>query len=267
MAEFWVGESPKDVVRIDRHYYPACHSKCRPILRHMLLGLNVEPNPLLADREALLAKLHIIYNDGELAVVSKPAGLLSVPGKEDQPNVHDAIKSAIPSAKGPLIVHRLDMDTSGLMLIALTEEKYHELQELFLQRRIHKVYHAILEKEMPVGQEGDINLPLRPDIDDRPRQMVDPKHGKPAQTHYKVLENRDGHALLELRPITGRTHQLRVHCAHPQGLNNPIVGDRLYGKIGDRLMLHAYSITIEYPQLPSGGVMFNDKYTMFNDKT
>lgn len=245
MAEFWVGASPTDVIRHDGHFYPACNSKCRPILRHMLRGLNVEPNPLLPDHEKLLSQLHIIYQDSELAVVSKPAGMLSVPGKEGQLCVQEAIKSAIPSAKEPLIVHRLDMDTSGLMLVALTEEKYHELQELFLHRRIHKVYHALLEHEMPVGSEGDISLPLRPDIDDRPRQMVDHKHGKPAQTHYKVLANKDGHALLELKPITGRTHQLRVHCAHPLGLNNPIVGDRLYGRPAGRLMLHAYSITFE----------------------
>ena len=245
MAEFWVGASPSDELRTDGHYYPACNSKCRPILRHMLNGLNVEPNPLLADQDKLLSQLHIIYNDDELAVVSKPAGLLSVPGKDDLPNVQDALKCAIPSAKGPLIVHRLDMDTSGLMLVALTEEKYHELQDLFLHRHIHKVYHALLEREMAVGQEGEISLPLRPDFDDRPRQMVDKLHGKPAQTHYRVLGNKDGHALLELSPITGRTHQLRVHCAHPLGLNNPIVGDRLYGKPAERLMLHAYSITFE----------------------
>ena len=245
MAEFWVGASPTNEVRLDGHYYPACRSKCLPILTHMLEGLDVEPNPLLADQEKLLAQLHIIYNNGELAVVSKPAGMLSVPGKDGLPIVQDAIKSAISSVKGPLIVHRLDMDTSGLMLVALTEEKYHKLQDLFLHRQIHKVYHALLEREMPVGQEGTINLPLRPDIDDRPRQMVDREHGKPAETHYKVLANREGHAFLELSPITGRTHQLRVHCAHPQGLNNPILGDRLYGKPGERLMLHAYAITFE----------------------
>ncbi|MBR6032717.1 MAG: RNA pseudouridine synthase [Bacteroidaceae bacterium] len=245
MAEFWVGASPKDEIRHDGHFYPACNSKCRPILRHMLRGLDVEPNPLLADRERLLSQLHIIYNDKELAVVSKPAGLLSVPGKDDQPCVQEAMRERFPQATGPLIVHRLDMDTSGLMLIALTEEKYHELQDLFLHRRIHKVYHALLEREMPEGEEGDISLPLRPDINDRPHQMVDKEHGKPAQTHYRVLANRDGHALIELRPITGRTHQLRVHCAHPLGLNNPIVGDRLYGKPATRLMLHAHSITLE----------------------
>lgn len=251
MAEFWVGASPTNEVRHDGHYYPACRSKCLPILTHMLVGLDVEANPLLADQEKLLSQLHIIYNDGEFAVVSKPAGMLSVPGKDGLPNVQDALKTAIPSAKGPLIVHRLDMDTSGLMLVALTDEKYHDLQDLFLHRHIHKVYHALLESEMPVGEEGVISLPLRPDFDDRPRQMVDKKHGKPAETLYKVLANREGHALLELSPITGRTHQLRVHCAHPQGLNNPIVGDRLYGKASDRLMLHAYAITFK-------GITFED---------
>ena len=245
MAEFWVGASPTNEVRLDGHYYPACRSKCLPILRHMLEGLDVEPNPLLANQEELLSQLHIIYNNKELAVVSKPSGMLSVPGKDGLPNVQDAIKSAIPSAEGPLIVHRLDMDTSGLMLVALTDEKYHELQDLFLHRRIHKVYHALLEREMPVGQEGEVDLPLRPDIDDRPRQMVDKVHGKPALTRYRVIENRDGHAFVELSPITGRTHQLRVHCAHPLGLNNPIIGDRLYGMPDKRLMLHAYAITIE----------------------
>ena len=253
MAEFWVGASPVDEIRHDGHFYPACNSKCRPILRHMLKGLDVEPNPLLADQERLLSQLRIIYQDEEMTVVSKPAGMLSVPGKDELPNVQEAIKTAIPSAEGPLIVHRLDMDTSGLMLIALTEEKYHELQDLFLHRRIHKVYHALLEKPMPVGEEGDISLPLRPDFDDRPRQMVDWKHGKQAQTHYRVLAEKNGHALVELSPLTGRTHQLRVHCAHPFGLNNPIVGDRLYGKPAERLMLHAKRIEIRPPSVSPEG--------------
>ena len=253
MAEFWIGVSPADEVRLDGHYYPACNSKCRPILRHMLWGLDVEPNPLLADREQLLSRLRIIYKDSEMVVVNKPAGLLSVPGKDDQPSVQEAMRQMFPSATGPLIVHRLDMDTSGLMLIALTEEKYHQLQNLFLHHRIHKVYHALLKREMPCGQEGYINLPLRPDIDDRPRQLVDQKHGKPAQTHYRVLGNRDGHALVELCPITGRTHQLRVHCAHRLGLDNPIVGDRLYGKPAERLMLHAKRIEIRPPSVSPEG--------------
>ena len=265
MAEFWVGASPKDEVRHDGYFSPACRSKCRPILRHMLRGLDVEPNPLLAGREALLAQLHIIYNNKEMAVVSKPAGLLSVPGKDGQPSVQEAMRQMFPDATGPLIVHRLDMDTSGLMLIALTKEKYHELQDLFLHRRIHKVYHALLEHEMPVGTEGDIDLPLRPDFDDRPRQMVDETHGKAAQTHYRVLENRDGHALVELRPITGRTHQLRVHCAHPLGLGNPIVGDRLYGKPAARLMLHAKRIELRPPSNSPEGEDHNQKVSPRGD--
>ena len=263
MAEFWVGDSPRDELRQEGHFYPACNSRCKPILAHMLQGLQVEENPLLNTNTQ---PLEILFQDAEMAVVSKPAGMLSVPGKDGQPSVQELVRQMFPEATGPLIVHRLDMDTSGLMLIALTEEKYHELQTLFLQRRIHKVYHALLERDMPVGQEGDVSLPLRPDFDDRPRQMVDTEHGKQAQTHYRVLENRDGHAFVELRPITGRTHQLRVHCAHPLGLGNPIIGDRLYGTPAARLMLHAYSITIETPRPPLGGAMFNVQSSMFNDK-
>jgi tRNA pseudouridine32 synthase/23S rRNA pseudouridine746 synthase len=213
----------------------------------MLKGLDVEPNPLHANQETLLSQLHIIYNNKELAVVSKPAGMLSVPGKEELPNVQDAMRQMFPWATGPLIVHRLDMDTSGLMLVALTEEKYHELQDLFLRRRIHKVYHALLEREMPVGQEGDICLPLRPDIDDRPRQMVDFEHGKPATTRFSVVSRADGRTLVEFFPETGRTHQLRVHAAHHSGLNCPIVGDNLYGKSAERLMLHAAEIEFTHP--------------------
>lgn len=264
MAEFWVGASPADEVRLDGHYYPACRSKCRPILRHMLQGLSVEPNPLLADGERLLAQLRIIHEGEDMVVVSKPAGLLSVPGKDDQPNVQDEMRRRYPEATGPLIVHRLDMDTSGLMLIALTDQRYHQLQQLFLERRIHKVYHALLERPMPIGQEGDISLPLRPDIDDRPRQMVDPIHGKPALTHYRVIGEHDGHAFVELSPHTGRTHQLRVHCAHPQGLGNPIVGDRLYGKPGQRLMLHAYRLKAPSQPPPMEEETYTDTADIIN---
>ena len=259
MAEFWVGASPADEVRHDGRFYPACNRKCRPILRHMLEGLSVESNPLLAGRAELLSSLHVIYSDEETAVVSKPAGLLSVPGKDDSPSVQEAMRLRFPQATGPLVVHRLDMDTSGLMLIALTEERYRLLQGLFIERRVHKTYHAVLEREMPVGEEGDIDLPLRPDFDDRPRQVADREHGKPALTHYRVLGNRGGHALLELCPVTGRTHQLRVHCAHRLGLDNPIVGDRLYGKPAGRLMLHAYGIEIETTKPGQRGEAYYDR--------
>lgn len=245
MAEFWIGTKRLGSVHTDGRFYPACNAKCRPILRHMLEGLTTDPNPMERDHEELLRQLRILYSDHRFAIVSKPSGMLSVPGKEDLPCVYDAMKRTFPEATGPIIVHRLDMDTSGLMVVALTDEWYHLLQDGFLRRTIHKTYHALLERPMPVGEEGDIRLPLRPDYDDRPRQLVDHEAGKQALTHYRVIGERDGHALVELQPRTGRTHQLRVHCAHPEGLGNPIVGDRLYGSPAERLMLHASRLEID----------------------
>ena len=241
MAEFWVGDSPRDELRQEGHFYPACNSRCKPILGHMLQGLQVEKNPLLSQEHQ---ELDVIYQDEEMAVVVKPHGMLSVPGKDDLPSVQSIVRGMFPQATGPMIVHRLDMDTSGLMVIALTDEMYHKLQEDFRYHRIKKTYRALLEKEMPVGQQGEIRLPLRPDIMDRPRQMVDYQHGKTAVTYYKVLDNIGGHAMVELQPHTGRTHQLRVHCAHPEGLHNPIVGDRLYGTPAKHLCLQAYQLII-----------------------
>lgn len=247
MAEFWMGVSPKDEVRVEGHYYPACRSKCRPILGHMLQGLSVDSNPLLEGHQELQSQLEILWQDSQIAVVCKPSGMLSVPGLDDLPSVFSSMKSRFPDADGPLIVHRLDMDTSGLMVIALTAHAYENLQQQFFRHKIKKKYVALLERPMVVGQEGDISLPLRPDFSDRPRQMVDQKHGKSAMTHYRVLENRKSHAFVALWPQTGRTHQLRVHCAHPLGLNNPIVGDRLYGKPNERLMLHAQELEFQHP--------------------
>ena len=241
MAEFWVGDSPRDELRQEGHFYPACNSRCKPILRHMLQGLRVEENPLLQQQSQTL---EVIYHDPQIAVIVKPHGMLSVPGKDDLLSVQGLVRKMFPQATGPMIVHRLDMDTCGLMVIALTDEMYHKLQEDFRYHRIRKTYRALLEKEMPVGQQGEIRLPLRPDIMERPRQMVDYQRGKTAITYYKVLENVGGHALVELLPQTGRTHQLRVHCAHPDGLNNPIVGDRLYGSPSDHLCLQAYQLVI-----------------------
>lgn len=245
MAEFWVGRSPTGVLRRAGIYYPACRSKCLPILSHMLQGLDVEPNPLAAKNHALESRLRVLFSNEDFAIVSKPNGMLSVPGKEELPSVYSSMKSRFPAATGPLIVHRLDMDTSGLMLVALRDESYHRLQEMFLRRSVKKTYVALLEREMPVGVEGEISLRLRPDVADRPCQMVDSEHGKRALTRYRVLANQDGHAVVALYPETGRTHQLRVHCAHPLGLNNPIVGDRLYGTEGTRLMLHACQLAFD----------------------
>lgn len=247
MAEFWIGGTTVGEVRRDGQFYPACNSKCRPILRHMLQGLDVEANPLQQDYDLTVSRLRLIYNDVHIAVVLKPSGMLSVPGKDDLPSVCSVMRERFPDATGPLIVHRLDMDTSGLMVIALNEASYQHLQQQFASRQVHKMYVALLQHPMPVGQEGDIRLPLSPDYLDRPRQQVDYERGKQADTHYCVLSVEQGHARVALWPHTGRTHQLRVHCAHPDGLGNPIVGDRLYGQSAERLMLHAQQISFKHP--------------------
>ena len=248
MAEFWVGRSPADEVRTDGHFYPACHSRCRPLLGHMLRGLRVDDNPLMRDYQSILARFGVVYADECLAVVHKPEGMLAVPGKEGLPSVQDLLHKEFPWATGPIIVHRLDMDTSGLMVAALTPEAHRHLQQQFLKREVSKTYVAVLQGALPVGQEGDINLPLCPDLNDRPRQRVDYQRGRPARTHYQVVACDGGHARVLLHPITGRTHQLRVHCAHPAGLNCPIVGDRLYGQPDTRLMLHAQDIAFTHPK-------------------
>lgn len=241
MAEFWVGRSPLGELRQEGRFYPACNSRCKPILAHMLQGLRVEPNPLLSHAPQTV---EILWHDDEMAVLVKPHGMLSVPGKDGLPSVQDVVREMFPRATGPVTVHRLDMDTAGLMAVALTDEMYRFLQEEFRRHRVQKTYRALLEREMPLGQQGEIRLPLRPDVTDRPRQMVDPLHGRTAITYYKVLDNTGGHALVELHPQTGRTHQLRVHCAHPQGLGNPILGDRLYGTPAAHLCLQACQLTI-----------------------
>ena len=242
MAEFWVGGSPEGELRLDGRYYPSCNSRCKPILGHMLRGLDVEPSPLSAGPSMPLG---ILYHDARMAAVYKPCGMLSVPGKGNMPSVQSEIVRLFPHAQGPIMVHRLDMDTAGVMAVALTWEAYHTLQQAFVHRRVSKTYRALLEHAMPIGMQGTIDLPLRPDVTDRPRQTVDISHGRHAVTHYRVLDNIRGHALVELKPLTGRTHQLRVHCAHPQGLGNPILGDRLYGTTGERLHLLAQSLEVE----------------------
>lgn len=245
MGEFWVGSSPADELRAEGNFYPSCRSKCLPILGHMLQGLSVDPNPLAKVHEELLKSIKVVHQADDFVVLGKPSGLLSVPGKEHVPSVVDFVQAHFPQASGPLVVHRLDMDTSGLMVVALDKTVHHRLQGLFLQRKVSKTYLALLEKPMTVGSTGDITLPLAPDIQDRPRQRVDYDRGKSAHTTFRVLDNVDGHALVALTPHTGRTHQLRVHCAHRSGLDNPIVGDRLYGRAADRLMLHAAKLSFE----------------------
>ena len=246
MAMFWWGESPKEEIRHHLHFYPACNGKCKPILQWMLPASTFEP---AAVDLSLYNKVETLYEDREIAVIHKPEGLLSVPGKDAaQPSVYALMRSKYPEATGPLIVHRLDMSTSGVMMIAKTEFAYHRLQKAFLNHQIQKKYVAIISGKV-IPEKGIISLPLMPDYLDRPRQIVDHELGKEAITEYEVLEPvDDSHLRIALYPKTGRTHQLRVHCAHQEGLNAPILGDPLYGnEMAARLHLHAEEITFEHP--------------------
>ena len=305
MAEFWWGDSPKNEIRHHGYYYPSCKGKCEPILQHMLQGLEVDENPLLNPVHEE-EELEIVFEDEWLLVVNKPAGMLSVPGKaEDRDSVYHRLKKKYPEATGPMIVHRLDMATSGLLLVAKTKEVHQDLQAQFANRSIKKRYVAVLdgaiiktEKETkPIaekaillaketvstkktakaertGNTGRIELPLCLNPLDRPRQMVSSEHGKEAITEYQIISESERitsesentfnesnrideseRSINESRkytriifyPLTGRTHQLRVHAAHPEGLGCPILGDELYGKKADRLYLHAEYIEFRHP--------------------
>ena len=247
MAEFWWGDSPKTEIRHHGHYYPACKGKCEPILQHMLQGLQVEENPMLKRMQVPSKNLEIVYEDPWLSVINKPAGILSVPGKEDAVSVYSLMREQYPEADGPLTVHRLDMATSGLMLIAKTKRVHQNLQAQFKNRLVRKRYVALLEGIVP-KDKGTVALPLCLNPLDRPRQMVHTEHGKPAITDYQVLERLDGkRTRIAFYPRTGRTHQLRIHAAHPLGLHCPIIGDELYGEKADRLYLHAEYLEFTHP--------------------
>ena len=247
MAEFWWGASPKSEVKKHKVYYPACTGKCQPILKHMLAGMQLDEN-LLIRNYGEDKKLDIIYQDQDILIVNKPTEFLSVPGKEISDSVFLRIKQQYPDATGPLIVHRLDMATSGLMILALNPQANKFLQKQFIHREVHKQYIALIEG-LPLEDEGQINLPLRGDLYDRPKQIVCNQDGKQAKTFWQVLERypERNQTRVLLTPHSGRTHQLRVHCAHAQGLNMSIVGDDLYGTIGSRLHLHAQSLEIKHP--------------------
>lgn len=246
MAEFWWGETTKTELRHHLNYYPACRGKCKPVLTWMLQGLDVDPDPesLAFERQ----ELPVVYEDGWLLVVNKPSGLLSAPGRVEEYSVETIMQQRYP---GSMIAHRLDMATSGLLIVAKTLEVYRNLQEQFVKHQVKKKYLAVLEsldaleKLDILDKRGTISLPLRPDPMNRPRQLVDPEHGKRAVTDYEFLSD----CLVALWPQTGRTHQLRIHCAHPDGLARPIVGDELYGtrEKGQRLMLHAAEIWFHHP--------------------
>lgn len=245
MAEFWWGESPKTEIRHHGYYYPSCRGKCEPILRHMLQGLDVEPAP--SERYSLSQNMpEILFEDQWLLVLHKPEGVLSVPGKSEEQSIYSLLRACYPEATGPLVVHRLDMATSGLLLAAKTQEVHRHLQAQFENRSIKKRYIALLDGILP-EEEGVIDLPICPDYLDRPRQMVNEELGKTAITRYQVMDRKNGQTRIAFFPLTGRTHQLRVHAAHPLGLNCPIVGDELYGRKAERLYLHAEYLEFIHP--------------------
>ena len=246
MAEFWWGISPKSAIRQHKNFYAAWQCKCQPILEHMLDGIEIDENPLLTN-PAEGKTLDIVYQDKVMVVINKPAEFLSVPGKNIEDSVYLRMKLSFPNATGPLIVHRLDMSTSGLMVIALTKEANKNLQKQFINRTVKKRYVALLDG-LVEKEEGIIKLPLRVDLDDRPRQLVCYEYGRAAETQWQVIEQNKGQTKVYFYPKTGRTHQLRVHSAHINGLNMPIVGDDLYGKKSSRLHLHAESLTFNHPQ-------------------
>lgn len=245
MGEFWWGASPKQEVRHHGHFYPACNSKCLPILGHMLQGVEVESNPLNESRRSDW-ELEVVYEDSWLVVVNKPEGMLSVPGKSESRSAFDIITERYPDATGPLLVHRLDMATSGLLLVAKTKETHQALQAQFANRTIKKRYAALLEGVV-ARPKGTIKLPICLDVSDRPRRMVSEEQGQLAITRYEVVTVQEGRTRIAFYPHTGRTHQLRVHASHPDGLNAPIVGDPLYGTPSDRLHLHAEWLKFQHP--------------------
>ena len=245
LAEFWWGCSPASEIRRHKNYYPACRKKCEPILGYMLQGLVVDPNPMQQETTLDIA-LPQIYEDEDIIIINKPAEFLSVPGIYVKDSVYNRILQRYPKA-GPIIIHRLDMSTSGLLVVAKNKEAHKFIQDQFIQHTIKKTYIALLDGIIE-APSGLIDLPLRVDLDDRPRQMVCYTYGKPAQTKWEKIAIENNQTRVRFYPLTGRTHQLRMHAVHPNGLNTPIVGDDLYGKKANRLHLHAASITFIHPR-------------------
>ncbi len=243
LAEFWWGADSKNVIRKHKNFYPACKSKCEPILNFMLKGLRVQKNPILKEQDL---KIEIILEDDSLIVVNKPSELLSVKGKTNLSSVESWLEEKYPNHEEMKLVHRLDMSTSGILLIAKNAEIYKNLQSQFINREVEKEYVAILDGEIK-QESGIIDFPMRTNFDDRPRQMLCREYGKEAKTEFEVLEVLNDKTRILFRPITGRTHQLRVHAAHTEGLNTPIEGDELYGVPSDRLKLHAWKLRFVHP--------------------
>jgi len=244
MAEFWWGASPNSEVRLHKQFYPACKSKCEPILKHMLEGIDLDANPMLAQAE--IKDLEVVFEDDYLLFINKPAEFLSVPGKQLTDSVYEKVKASYPNTTGPLLVHRLDMSTSGILMIAKSKEIHKLMQAQFLNKVIQKSYLALLDGFIEIN-EGEIDLPLRGDFDDRPKQLVCKEFGKAAKTKFRVLSREGNTTRILFFPITGRTHQLRVHAAHHLGLGCPILGDDLYGTKSTRLYLHAQELIFIHP--------------------
>lgn len=250
LAEFWWGASPPAGIRHHRHFYPACRGKCLPVLPHMLSGLAVDKPSYEVLRQFPASEPQTLYEDEHIIVLNKPAGLLSVAGRTIKDSVESRLQSRypelVPGKLSRLLLHRLDQATSGLMVAAKDAASHKHLHQQFERRQITKAYIAVVRGRV-ANHCGSVELPLRVDLDDRPRQMVCPEHGKPAVTRYRVLSATDDQCRLQLTPVTGRTHQLRVHLAHPRGLNAPIIGDELYGEAADRLHLHAQRLQFTHP--------------------
>ncbi len=246
LAEFWYGKSPSSEIRKHGYFYPACKTKCLPILTHMLIGLDVDPNPL-EDNPTKPAQLDIVYDDDDIIVINKPHDFLSVPGRNIGDSIYTRIQAHYPLLKELMVVHRLDMSTSGLILFAKNKAAHKHIQMQFFNRTIHKKYVAVLDG-IAENDCGLIDLPLAGDYENRPRQKVCYDAGRAAQTRYEVIKRGENKTLIHFYPISGRTHQLRVHAAHQLGLNTPILGDDLYGIRADRLYLHAEELSFQHPK-------------------
>ena len=290
MGEFWYGTSPDTAVRTHGHFYPSCTSKCGPLLGYMMKGLRSPVEPVMTYRHPLMSgvtqkseatetslptTIGNLYEDDSIIVVEKPSGMPSVPGLDGRISLQEILTSGMAgrndSSPGTIhAVHRLDMDTSGVMVFAKSAEAAVNLRRQFEDHTVRKTYMAKVSPDTDIPSKtgkGAIDLPLSPDYDERPRQKVDFTQGKPAHTEYVTIRtNEDGTSDILLYPYTGRTHQLRVHCAHHLGLGRPIVGDLLYGGhsvyecnsgncmetntkvLPGRLCLHALSITFLHPE-------------------
>lgn len=251
MAEFWWGGPPRGGGRQEGVFYPSCRGRCGVILPHLLAGLDVEDPPDVGMLPFAPDEPRVVHEDASIVVVDKPAGMLSVRGRgrrrRDSVQQRLLDRAGSPDGHWPILVHRLDLATSGLLIAAKSKSVYVALQRQFSARMVEKIYEAVVRGPV-VDDRGTIDLPLRKDFVERPRQIVAFEGGKPAVTQWRVLARDEHTTRVELRPSTGRTHQLRLHCAHPEGLGAPIVGDLIYGYGGERLLLHAKTLRLDHPE-------------------